>query len=127
MKLKTTLSGVSVCTFRIACTRNFKNASGEYDADFFTCTAWRNTAEYVARNFMKGQIVVINGEIHINTVNKDGTKTTYVEVTAEKVFPGGPKTTQPSAQQNSNTYSPSDTEYDYSGLDIDDPDLPFNN
>ena len=31
---RTTESGTSVTSFRIAVTRNYKNASGEYDADF---------------------------------------------------------------------------------------------
>lgn len=50
-ELKLTPSGTSVCRFRIACDRNFKNSKGEYETDFFTCTAWRHAAESVTYSF----------------------------------------------------------------------------
>ena len=47
-ELKTTASGVSVCSFSIAVNRRFKNAEGNYDADFINCVAWRQQGEFIA-------------------------------------------------------------------------------
>lgn len=42
-ELKTTQSGNSVCTFRIAVDRGYTAKDEERKADFFTITAWRKT------------------------------------------------------------------------------------
>ena len=52
-----TTSGTAVCRFRIAVNRRFKNQqTGEYETDFISCTAWRQTAEFVRRYFQKGNM-----------------------------------------------------------------------
>lgn len=38
IELKHTQSGVSVCTFKIACERDFKNADGKKECDFIHLT-----------------------------------------------------------------------------------------
>ena len=60
----------SVSYFTIAVNRNYKNANGEYDADFINCKAYRNTAEYLAKYCSKGDLVGVVGSIEIN--EKDG-------------------------------------------------------
>ena len=50
-ELKTTAGGVNVCSFTIAVNRRFKNAEGNYDADFINCVAWRQQAELLAKYF----------------------------------------------------------------------------
>lgn len=62
-ELKQTQSGVSVCRFRIAVNRNFKNQDGSYDADFIPCTAWKATAELVSKYFTKGQEIIVIGDL----------------------------------------------------------------
>ena len=48
----------------MACNRKYKNEStGEYDADFITCVAWRQTAEFVSRYFTKGKMIVVEGNL----------------------------------------------------------------
>lgn len=54
-ELRNTQTGIPVCSFSIACDRNFKNANGERETDFFDCVAWRQTAEFVSRAFHQGQ------------------------------------------------------------------------
>lgn len=62
--LRTTDSGVSSCRFSVAVNRQFKNKStGEYEADFISCVAWRNTAEFITRYFSKGQMIVVEGTL----------------------------------------------------------------
>ena len=71
----------SVCYFTIAVNRNYKNANGEYDADFINCKAYRNTAEYLAKYCNKGDLVGVVGSIEIN--EKDGTW--YTNVSCQSV------------------------------------------
>ena len=53
-EFRETPSGVPMCRFSIAVNRNYKNADGERQTDFFNCTAWRNTAETISRYTKKG-------------------------------------------------------------------------
>lgn len=62
-ELRQSQNGTSVCRFTIAVTRRFKNAQGEYDADFPNCTAWRQTAEFVSRYFKKGSMICVEGTL----------------------------------------------------------------
>ena len=53
-ELKTTPSGVTVTSFTVAVNRRFGGKNGEESqADFFTVTAWRQTAEFITRYFRK--------------------------------------------------------------------------
>jgi single-strand DNA-binding protein len=38
-------TGTAITSFSIAVNRNFKNAQGNYEADFINCTAFLKTAE----------------------------------------------------------------------------------
>lgn len=71
----------SVCYFTIAVNRNYKNANGEYDADFINCKAYRNTAEYLAKYCNKGDLVGVVGSIEIT--EKDGVW--YTNVSCQSV------------------------------------------
>lgn len=85
-ELRTTASGVSVCSFSIAVNRRFKNAEGGYDADFINCVAWRQQAELLAKYFAKGRMVGIVGSIQTrNYDNKDGQKVYVTEVSVDEV------------------------------------------
>lgn len=63
-ELRQTQSGVAVCRFTIAVDRKFKNKdTGEKEADFITCQAWRQTAEFVGRYFTKGSMIALEGPL----------------------------------------------------------------
>lgn len=62
-ELRQTQSGVSTCRFTVAVNRKFKNQNGEYDADFISCTAWRQTAEFVSKYFSKGKMIAVEGSL----------------------------------------------------------------
>ena len=53
-ELRRTQTDTPVCSFSIACERDFKNADGGRDTDFFDCVAWRQTAEFVSQYFTEG-------------------------------------------------------------------------
>ena len=62
-ELRQTQSGIATCRFTVAVNRRFKNANGEYDADFISCVAWRQTAEFVSRYFSKGSMICVEGSL----------------------------------------------------------------
>ena len=83
IELKATPSGVSVCSFRIAVSRRFKNADGNYDADFISCVAWRANADFINKYFSKGDPIELCGNIQTRTYEDDGKKIYVTEVIVE--------------------------------------------
>lgn len=67
-ELRQTQSGVSCCRFNIAVDRKFANKeTGEREADFISCQAWRNTADFVSRYFTKGKMIIVEGSLRTST------------------------------------------------------------
>lgn len=63
-ELRQTPSGVSSCSFSVAVNRKFVNKqTGERQADFIRCIAWRQTAEFINRYFNKGSMICVEGEL----------------------------------------------------------------
>ena len=61
-ELKQTQSGISCCRFTVAVNRKFKNKdTDQYDADFISCVAWKQTAEFITRYFSKGKMIALEG------------------------------------------------------------------
>lgn len=83
-ELRGTTNGTSVVRFSIAVTR--------YDGktDFFDCKAWRGTAEFLCRNFRKGDGILIEGHLEkstytAHTKSGEAYEKTDVEIVAETV------------------------------------------
>lgn len=84
-ELKTTNSGLSVCSFSIAVDRRYKSGE-ERQADFINIVAWRSSAEFVCKYFKKGQAIAVEGSIQTRRYeDKDGNKRTSFEVVANNV------------------------------------------
>lgn len=99
VELRTTQGGVSVSSFTLAVNRRFKNAEGNYDADFINCVAWRQSAEYLSKNYSKGDMVGISGSIQTRNYEKDGNTVYITEVVADEIhYVGGKKPAQASSQ-----------------------------
>lgn len=82
-ELKTTPQGTSVVSFTLAIDRRFNREK----ADYVNIIAWRQTAEFVAKHFTKGQRVAIVGSIQTRTwEDNDGGKHKAVEVIADSVY-----------------------------------------
>jgi len=65
--LKQTQSGISSCRFTVAANRKFADKNtGERQADFINCIAWKQTAEFVSRYFSKGRMIVVEGALRNN-------------------------------------------------------------
>ena len=63
---------MAIARFSIAVDRRFKR-EGQPDADFFNCTAFSKTAEFIEKYLHKGTKVVLEGEMqNDNYTNKQG-------------------------------------------------------
>ena len=83
-ELKTTDTGISVTSFRIAVERSYVKQGEERKADFIDIVCWRNAAEFVCRYFNKGSLIGIDGKLQSRTYQaKDGTNRYAVEVVAD--------------------------------------------
>lgn len=92
IELRHTQSGTAVASFTLAVDRDFKNQSGEKEADFINCVAWKGTAEFVSRFFSKGRMAVVVGSLQIRDwTDKEGNKRRTAEVIAENVYFGDSK------------------------------------
>lgn len=85
-ELRTTSTGKSVVDFSIAVDKKFKPTDGSPTADFFRCTAWDKTAEFVSNYLGKGRLVAVDGRLSSRkyTAN-DGTNREVVEIVADNV------------------------------------------
>ena len=59
----TQTNNTKVAAFNIAVNRKFKNTEGNYDADFFNCTAFGASADFIEKYFKKGQEALVQGRI----------------------------------------------------------------
>lgn len=84
-ELRTTQSGINVCSFTVAVNRK-KREGQEQEADFFRVTAWRQLADICAKFTQKGKKVAVVGPVSINTyTGSDGNTRATLEVTADDV------------------------------------------
>ncbi|QIK68929.1 single-stranded DNA-binding protein [Erysipelothrix sp. HDW6C] len=138
-ELRKTQNGKSVVSFTVAANRR----GGQNDqADFISCVAWNQTAEFMAKYLTKGALVSVEGKI---------TSGSYEDATGKKVYTQDvwadsvqslesrtqrqdrEQTTQPYQSQGNQGYAPAyqaDPEPSFSMddepvLDITSDDLPF--
>ena len=99
-ELKTTNSGISVCSFRIAVDRNYVKAGEERLADFFDIIAWRSSAEFVCKHFSKGSLIAVDGHLQSrNYQTKDRQHRTVIEVQADNISFTGERKKNPHVDQ----------------------------
>ena len=92
-ELRSTASGTSVCSLRVACNTRRKDASGEWveKPNYFDVTVWGRQGENAAQYLQKGRPVAIDGRLEWREwEDKDGNKRQSVEIWADSVqFLGG--------------------------------------
>ncbi len=85
-ELTETPSGIAVCRFSIAVSRDYANADGNRETDFFNITVWRGRAEVCGKYLKKGNKVAVVGSLQNRTYDdKDGNKRTVTDVIANEV------------------------------------------
>lgn len=138
-ELRTTQSGIACCNFTVAVNRKYVNQqTGQREADFISCVAWRQTAEFVHRYFIKGNKIGVSGSLQTRSYDaQDGSKRYVTEVLvddAEFVAPKGDGQTaaqspgygQQTSSQSAPQQRPEQLRMDTSGFtEDDDNELPF--
>ncbi len=74
-ELKTTQSNIPLVNFTIAINRQYFDESGEKQADFISCVAFRKLAENLNKYCDKGSLIAVDGRLTTRSYESDsGTK-----------------------------------------------------
>lgn len=129
---RTTQSGISQSSFRIAVQRRYANAQGVREADFIPVIAWRQNADFCNRYLSKGSKVAVEGSMQVRSYDaQDGSKRYVTEVIADNVESVGsrgdgqgqprPRDNGPTPPPVNNVGGPGMNDF----TEVDDDELPF--
>ena len=97
---RTTPSGVSVATWFLAVDRDYKGQDGKRPTDFFTCIAWRGTADLARQYLAKGRLITVTGRMEMRDYqDKNGNARRAYEVIVQGFYFGDSAKPQQSQQQ----------------------------
>jgi single-strand DNA-binding protein len=107
LEVKTTPGGVTVLSFRVAVDRKYQSKeSPERKTDFFNVVAWRQTAEYIAKFFGKGRLILLEGELQTRQyVDRNGQNRDVVELVVDTWAFTGESKQQTTGYQNDGEYA----------------------
>jgi single-strand DNA-binding protein len=92
-ELRSTPSGTSVCSLRVACNTRRKDASGEWvdKPNYFDVTVWGRQGENAAQYLEKGRPIAVDGRLEWREwEDQNGNKRQAVDIIADSVqFLGG--------------------------------------
>lgn len=104
-QMRQTTTGKNVASFRIACDRGRKDASGQSIADWFDIVAWDRSAEFVCKYFQKGSMIAIDGRLQSRQYqDKSGNNRTAIEIVANNINFVGPKSQNPATGMGAPSY-----------------------
>ncbi len=127
-ELRTTQSGIPVCSFTVAVNRRSRQGAeaGQPDADFFRITTWRQQAENCNRYLAKGRKVGVTGTLTLQSyTGNDGQQRYSLEVQADEVeflTPRG-EGSSPDNRPAGSVNEPQDSNNGF--VRVEDDDLPF--
>lgn len=147
-ELRYTQNNLPFASFSIAIDRGTSKNTGEKLTDFIPVIAWRSTAEFVSKWFIKGMMIIVTGSIQSrNWQDKNGNNRTSIEVVADEVQFGESKKSRESnagyqdsgyqkggrsgynqqgySQQRNPSYPPNVAADDYTEISDDDGEVPF--
>ena len=117
----TQTNNTKVAAFGIAVNRKFKNQEGNYDADFFNCTAFGASANFIEKYFKKGQEALVQGRIQNRSWDdENGQKHFATDIIVEAIEFCGSKSQTEDEPENVNQ-----AELDVKVVDDDSDSLPF--
>lgn len=105
--VRITSNGNKVCSFSIAVQRPHRKDS-DPEADFFSCVAWKGTAELIEKYFHKGNMIAIQGKLRNESYLKNNEKRFITRIIVEKISFTGEyrKEEQKSLEQHSSLPEP---------------------
>jgi single-strand DNA-binding protein len=135
VEVRKTQSGLSCANFTVACDRFRKKDDQEQSADFISCVAWRQSAEFLEKYAQKGTMIGVDGRIQTRSYeNAQGAKVYVTEVVADNVQiletkkAAAPSSDRPRGTESYKTKdistSPADI-FNESDIEISSDDLPF--
>ena len=146
VEVRKTASCLSVATFTVACDRRMargQDGNNQQSADFISCVAWRQAADFLGSYARKGALVGVEGRIQTRNYDRDGQKVYVTEIVCDTVNLLESKSQSQNRAQNSG-YQDNSYQQPYSqpkpstnddfvsddfgagiGMDISSDDLPF--
>lgn len=125
-ELRQTQSGIAVTRFNIAVNRRFADKNtGERAADFISCQAWRQTAEFICKYFKKGSMICLEGSIRTGSyTDKNHSDVTHytTDIMVDNVEFCGSKNENSTIVNNNNSTSVNLSEFEEI---LSDGDCPF--
>jgi single-strand DNA-binding protein len=88
LQVKTFDQQKKVCNFSIAVSENYKDRNGDKQkiTEWFSCTTWDTTANFMEKYCHKGSKVMVEGKIRTRTwTNNDGQEVKVQEIQVEKM------------------------------------------
>ena len=118
-EVRSTPSGITVCSFTIAVNRRHEEKNGERPTDFFRITTWRQLADSCGRYLAKGRKVAVLGELQAQLYNaKDGSTRMSLDVLADEVEFLSPRQTSEASNERRGESQGMEGFTDISGDDI---------
>ena len=108
-ELRYTTNNIANLRFTVAVNRQFTNQSGERQADFIGCVAWRSQAENMAKFLRKGSLIGVEGRIETGSYQaQDGQMRYTTDVIADSVQFLEPRSAQGGGAQPQSGFSGND-------------------
>ena len=122
--LRKTANGISVTNFTLAVDRDYKNGD-KREADFPTFIAWRGAAEFICKNFHKGQLMAVSGGIRTSSfTDKEGRKVYKTDIEVGSAYFADSKPAEKKDTSGGISYGGNNTP-DFAEAEMDEGDLPF--
>lgn len=103
-ELKYTSNGKAYTTFTLAVQKT------KDEAEFIDCVAWEKTAENIAEYFGKGNRILIQGRLSVNSYEQNGEKRKFIRVLANTFEFIDSKNSGISQNSNRNNYNSDEDE-----------------
>ena len=129
-ELRTTTSGISVCSFTVAVNRRQsaqqRQAGQEAEADYFRVTAWRERGEMCGKFLQKGKKVAVVGPVSVSTYEGQNGKTyANLEVTADEIELLSPRVSDQPVPEEPQEAPKVDARSGMQQVEMDTDELPF--
>lgn len=130
-ELRTTTSGINVCSFNVAVNRRKKGQNGEeLPPMFYRVTVWRQLAEICGKFLKKGSKVYVDGDLSVSTYQgNDGQTRFSLEIDGQNIeflsSNQNGQQTQQSQPEPSPTPAKPPHQVGFTEVQIPDDELPF--